>query len=65
MLILTRRPGESFFINTPSGDKIVITNIEMKGRQARIGINAPPEYNIVREELVERDKGVGVHSQSR
>lgn len=47
-------PGQSIFINTPDGKRIVITNCGTRGRQTKIGINAPPEYNIVREELVQR-----------
>lgn len=58
MLILTRKPNETFFINTPTGDKISVTLLSFRGRQARIGINAPEEYNIVREELLTRDRDV-------
>lgn len=56
MLILTRYPGQMFFINTPSGDEITITNlgVDAKTKQVRIGIKAPDEYKIVREELVGR-----------
>lgn len=46
MLILTRKPGESLYI----GDvKVVI--VEVKGHQIRIGIEAPPEIRIYREEI--------------
>ena len=47
MLILTRRPGESIIIN----DHITITLLEMQGNQSRIGIAAPREVAIHREEI--------------
>ena len=46
MLILTRKPGESIYI----GD-IKVTIVEMKGNQIRVGIDAPPEVRIYREEI--------------
>lgn len=51
MLILTRRPSERIMI----GPDIVITIIEVRGQQCRIGIDAPKDVHIVREELLERD----------
>ena len=47
MLILTRKPGESLFI----GDEVKITVIEIKGNQIRIGISAPKDLRIYREEI--------------
>ncbi len=47
MLVLTRRPGESIVV----GEDIVITVIEIKGGQVRIGIDAPLEVGIYREEI--------------
>lgn len=47
MLILTRKPGESLYI----GDSIKITIVEMKGHQIRVGIDAPSELRIYREEI--------------
>jgi len=47
MLILTRKPGESVFI----GDGIKITIVEIKGNQIRVGIDAPKEMRIYREEI--------------
>lgn len=46
MLILTRKPGESIYI----GD-IKVTIVEIKGHQIRVGIDAPPEVRIYREEI--------------
>ena len=42
MLVLTRRPGESIVI----GQDIIITVIEIKGGQVRIGIDAPREVQV-------------------
>jgi len=50
MLILTRRPQESIIIN----GNIKITILKMNRGQVRIGIDAPPEVLILREELVEK-----------
>jgi len=47
MLILTRKPGESLFI----GESVKITVMEIKGNQIRIGIDAPKELRIYREEI--------------
>ncbi len=64
MLILTRKPNETFFINTPNGDQISVTLLSFRGNQARIGINAPIEYNIVREELLAKPKFIKEHEES-
>ena len=50
MLVLTRKPGESIVI----GQDIVITVIEIKGGQVRIGIDAPREVQVHREEVFEQ-----------
>lgn len=47
MLILTRKPGESLYI----GDNIKITVVELKGHQVRVGIDAPTDLRIYREEI--------------
>lgn len=47
MLILTRKSGEGINI----GDDIKITIMEIKGRQVRVGIEAPPELIVHREEI--------------
>jgi carbon storage regulator len=52
MLILTRRIGESLII----GDDIKITNLAVKGNQVRLGIDAPKEISVHREEVYERIK---------
>lgn len=52
MLTITRRPGERIMI----GDDIVIVIIEVTGTTVRVGITAPREVVIYREELWERVK---------
>ncbi len=49
MLILTRKLGETIRI----GNDIKITILEAKGRQIRIGIDAPPDITVHREEIYE------------
>jgi carbon storage regulator len=52
MLILTRRIGESLQI----GDNIKITVLSVRGNQIQLGIDAPPEVAVHREEIYERLK---------
>ncbi len=50
MLILTRRVGEAVMI----GNEVTITVLGVKGNQVRIGINAPRDVAVHREEIFER-----------
>ena len=50
MLILTRRAGETVMI----GSDVTITVLGVKGNQVRIGINAPKDVAVHREEIFER-----------
>ena len=50
MLILTRRPNETLMI----GNQITVTVLGVKGNQVRIGVNAPKNVPVHREEIFER-----------
>lgn len=60
MLILTRRIGETIMI----GDDVTVTILGVKGSQIRIGVNAPSDVSVHREEIyrrIEAEKAVLTH----
>lgn len=52
MLILTRRVGETLMV----GDEVSVTVLGVKGNQVRLGVNAPRDVAVHREEIYERIK---------
>ncbi len=50
MLILTRRVGETLVV----GDDVTVTVLGVKGNQVRLGVNAPKEVSVHREEIYQR-----------
>ena len=62
MLILTRRVGETLLV----GDEVSVTVLGVKGNQVRIGVNAPKEVAVHREEIyqrIQREKQTGGEHQ--
>ena len=60
MLVLSRKPAETIIIN----DSIRVTVLGIKGNQVRLGIEAPPEVTIDREEIHRRrEQWVGTDAQ--
>ena len=51
MLVLTRRVNERILI----GDNVTVTVLEVRGDQVRLGIDAPRDVEVLREELLGRD----------
>ena len=58
MLILTRRTGETLII----GDNIRLTVLDVSGNQIRLGVTAPREVPVHREELAERIRAEAANS---
>jgi len=61
MLILTRRVGETLMV----GDNVTITVLGVKGNQVRIGVNAPKDVSVHREEIyqrIQREKVAGLEA---
>ena len=59
MLVVTRKDGESLvIIDRQTGAHAKITLVRTKPHTAKIGVEAPPEWLVLRDELIERSGGV-------
>ena len=58
MLVLTRRPGETLII----GDNIRVTILDVSGNQVRLGVTAPKDVPVHREEVAERIRAEAANS---
>ena len=54
MLVLKRKVGERIIITAPDGTQIVLMMVEVRGDQARFGIDAPSSWAIHREEIQQK-----------
>ena len=64
MLILTRRIGETLMV----GDDVTVTVLGVKGNQVRLGVNAPKEVAVHREEIyqrIQKEKADSHHHSTR
>lgn len=59
MLILTRKIGESLLI----GDNVEITVLSIRGGQVKLGVKAPKEISVHREEIYQRIKALNDQSE--
>lgn len=53
MLVLERKEDESLSIRTPNGDTLEIHLLTTKDGRSKIGISAPMDYEIIRNELID------------
>ena len=63
MLVLTRRRDEAIVIRSRSGIEIRLLVVDLRGNRVRLGIEAPPEISIAREEI--RKHGSAVEACAR
>lgn len=59
MLILTRKIGESLLV----GDDVEITVLNIRGGQVKLGVKAPKDVSVHREEIYQRIKALGEQNQ--
>jgi carbon storage regulator len=58
MLVLTRRRDEAIVIRNRFGAEIRLMVVEVRGNKVRLGIDAPPDVNIARQEVCSRESTV-------
>lgn len=54
MISLTRKYGQSIFIDTPDGTRLRVLIQAQHGRQVKVCIEAPRDYAVLREEIADR-----------
>ena len=57
MLVLSRRKDERIYATLKTGETIVVTVCDIAGNSVKLGIDAPPEVRILREELLPAEAG--------
>ena len=57
MLVLTRKRDEAIVIRTRFGTEIHLSVVDIRGNKVRLGIDAPREISVEREEVSERGSG--------
>ena len=55
MLVLTRKRNESAVLDLGDGRTVCVTVLEIRGTRVRLGIEAPRDINVVRDELLDRE----------
>ena len=58
MLVLTRRRDEAIVIRNRFGTEIRLLVVDVRGNKVRLGIEAPPDVSIAREEIAQRESAV-------
>ncbi len=56
MLVLSRKRQQVVVIELPDDRKVTLVVIDIRGDKVRLGIDAPLDINVVRQELLERDQ---------
>jgi carbon storage regulator len=63
MLVLTRRRDEAIVIRNRYGTEIRLSVVHIRGNKVRLGIDAPPEVSIIREEVRQRTSAIEAHAR--
>lgn len=58
MLVLSRKRNDVIVLNPNTADKVRIVVVDVGGGKVRLGVEAPPEVIVVREEIIDRARPV-------
>lgn len=64
MLVLTRKLDEEIIINDGNGNIVVVTVLKIQGDKVSLGVKAPPQTQIWRKELLDKDKSLASGGKS-